>query len=387
MTEDVLTYNQELTTRRGTLMDNGSRPTVVVIGGGYGGVNVAKGLDEVADVVLVEPKDAFFHNIAALRALVDPDWLPRLFIPYDGLLKHGRVIRDRAVAVDGTTVVLSSGEEIRAAYVVLATGSSYPFPAKADADRAADSQDRVRAAHDALAQAQRVLLLGGGPVGVELAGEIHAAWPDKSVTIVDMADDIIGDRFSPELRTELRRQLADRGVEVLLGSPLQEGEPPTPAGDLSVFTVTTEDGHAVTADIWFRCFGVTPSSGYLTGPLAAARTADGFIQVNDHLQVVGRDSVFALGDVSTADAKMAGYAGRQAQVVVDNLTALITGQGDLTTYVSMGPAIAVTMGPEGGAGQFPGQDGVVSAEVIASVKSRSMMVERYAEILGAAPPS
>ncbi len=42
------------------------RPTVVVIGGGYGGVNVAKGLDDVADVVLVEPKDAFQHNVAAL---------------------------------------------------------------------------------------------------------------------------------------------------------------------------------------------------------------------------------------------------------------------------------------------------------------------------------
>ena len=36
------------------------RPSVVVIGGGYAGVNVAKALDEVADVTLVEPKDAFF---------------------------------------------------------------------------------------------------------------------------------------------------------------------------------------------------------------------------------------------------------------------------------------------------------------------------------------
>ena len=61
----------------------------MVIGGGYGGVNVAKALDEVADVTLVEPKDAFFHNVAALRGLVDPSFLPTIFIPYAGLLATG----------------------------------------------------------------------------------------------------------------------------------------------------------------------------------------------------------------------------------------------------------------------------------------------------------
>ena len=70
-----------------------ARPVVVIIGGGYGGINVARELDDVASVVLVEPKDAFVHNVAALRALVDPAWLPRIYLPYGGLLSHGRVVR------------------------------------------------------------------------------------------------------------------------------------------------------------------------------------------------------------------------------------------------------------------------------------------------------
>ena len=61
-----------------------AKPTVVVVGGGYGGITVAKALDETSDVVLVEPKDAFMHNIAALRALVDPSWLPRIFLRMRG---------------------------------------------------------------------------------------------------------------------------------------------------------------------------------------------------------------------------------------------------------------------------------------------------------------
>src|SRR4030081_3981968 len=99
------------------------KPRVVVVGGGYGGTAVARALDETSDVVLIEPRDAFMHNIAALRALVDPSWLPSIFLPYTHLLTRGRVLRDRAVVVDPDRVLTASGEEISANYVVLATGS------------------------------------------------------------------------------------------------------------------------------------------------------------------------------------------------------------------------------------------------------------------------
>src|ERR1035438_4598366 len=121
-----------------------ARPTVVVVGGGYGGIAVAKALDETHDVVLVEPKDAFMHNIAALRALVDPSGLPRIFLPYQGLLTNGRVVRDRAVEVDPHRVVTASGQEIAADYVVLATGSRYPFPAKTDLVDSDHAQEQIR---------------------------------------------------------------------------------------------------------------------------------------------------------------------------------------------------------------------------------------------------
>ena len=84
--------------------DSQLRPTVVVIGGGYGGIGVAKALDADVDVVLVEPKDAFVHNVAALRALADPSWLPRIYLPYDRLLASGRVVRDRAAKVEPVAV-------------------------------------------------------------------------------------------------------------------------------------------------------------------------------------------------------------------------------------------------------------------------------------------
>src|SRR3981189_1628284 len=142
---------QEHTNGTGEMIESRhpGKPTVVVVGGGYGGVAVAKALDETSHVVLVEPKDAFMHNIAALRALVDPTWLPKISLPYGGLLTNGRVVRDRAVTVDPHRVVTASGEEIYADYVVLATGSKYPFPAKTDLVHPHHAQEQVRRAHRA----------------------------------------------------------------------------------------------------------------------------------------------------------------------------------------------------------------------------------------------
>ena len=358
-----------------------SRPTVVVIGGGYGGVNVAKALDADVEVVLVEPKDAFVHNIGALRALVEPSFLPKIFLPYDRLLARGRVVRDRAVEVSAHRVVLASGEAIAADYVVLATGSTYPFPAKSNAHDAEDAIDNYRAAYSELLHANRVLLIGAGPVGIELAGEIRSKWPEKHVTILDLAADVLGERFRPDLRAELRKQLLDLGVELVLGQGLRE-LPPTASSELATFTVETSSGRQITADIWFQCFGVSPVSDYLNDDLAAARLPDGFVTVGAALQIPGHDNVFAIGDVSTADAKMAGMAGMQAKLVAENIIKMVNGDNDLAAYEPFGPAIVVPIGPEGGSGQLPGQEDLASREMVATVKGRDLMVDRYAEILG-----
>jgi apoptosis-inducing factor 2 len=366
-----------------TMTDQTGRPTVVIVGGGYGGIQAAKGLDEIANVVVVEPKDSFMHNVAALRALVDPTWLPRIFLPYGGLLTHGRVVRDKAIKVEPNRVVLSSGEEIAADYIVLATGSSYPFPAKTDHVDTHRAKKQILETHDALAQAGRVLLVGAGPVGIELAGEIKETWPEKSITLLDTAGVIMGGPFKSELREELQRQLDQLGVEVLLDSALQS-EPPNEPGQLGAFTVTIDGGRSLTADIWFRCYGVTPNSEYLGTSLLSARRADGQIEVAPTLQVVGQTTVFAIGDLSTADAKMAAFAGRQATTVVANIKALASGDQELSDYEPMGTVILVTIGTTGGAGQLPGQDDIAGPDVASAVKGQTLALDRYAELFGLA---
>jgi NADH dehydrogenase FAD-containing subunit len=360
-----------------------ARPSVVVVGGGYGGINTAKALDEIAAVTLVDPTEAFVHNVASWRALVEPEWLDRIFLPYDHLLTNGRFVQDRAVAVNGRRVTLASGGVLEPDYLVLATGSFYPFPAKTEEPDIASARQHHRAAHDALLAANRALVLGAGPAGLELAGEIKAFYPQKHVTIVDIADDILTGPYDQALRDELRRQLEVLGVELHLGRALTR-LPNVPPATLGAIRVSTEDGEELIADIWFRAFGVRPHTEYLkSGSFADRRDERGYVRVDEHLRVVGETHVFAVGDINDADRDMAGIASRQAGLVAGNIRALINGKGDLSSWENLPPVIAIPLGPEGGAG-FIG-DGVADAATIAELKGRDMLIGHYAELFDAVP--
>jgi NADH dehydrogenase FAD-containing subunit len=361
------------------------RRTVAIIGGGYGGVTAAKALDQDTDVVLIEPKDAFVQNAVSPRALVQPDWAVNLFFPYDRLLRHGRVVHDRAVSVDSGGVVLASGNRVDADYLVLATGSGYPFPFKFDDAVSRAVRERLLATHAELARAFRVLIAGAGPVGLELAGEIKTVWPDKHVTVVDPAPQLVPG-FEAQMRDDLRRQLDALGVDVRLGITLG-AEPPAEPGRTGSFTVPSSGGD-ISADIWFRAYGVSLDTGYLSADLGAVRTPEGRIRVTETLNVEGYGHIYAIGDITDiAEAKMAGNAMRHAEVVAQNIIAHVRGgRPDAVYQPSATPFVLLPLGEEGGVGQLPSPDGpiVLPAQAVSEYKGADLFTGRFAELFGVA---
>ena len=174
---------------------------VVVVGGGYGGITVAGGLDDVADVTLIEQKDQFVHHAAALRGAVDSVWGQTIFMPYSRLLKNGKVLQGTVMRVDGRTVHVADQDPIEADYLVLATGTTYPFPAKHIVSQSSVAKARLDSMRESLSHATRVLLVGAGTVGVEFAGELAATYPDLEIVMVDKQDTILGTAgYTDELR-------------------------------------------------------------------------------------------------------------------------------------------------------------------------------------------
>jgi apoptosis-inducing factor 2 len=117
-----------------------------------------------------------------------------------------------------------------------------------------------------------------------LSGGIKAVWPDKHVTIVDPAKQLVPG-FLPEMREDLHRQLDALGVELRLGTALT-AQPPTGPGRAKTFTVDTTGGE-ISADIWFRCYGVRVNGDYLSDGLITARTPQGQVRVSETLNVDG----------------------------------------------------------------------------------------------------
>lgn len=356
---------------------------VVVVGGGYGGVAVATALDEVADVVLVEPKDAFVHAAAALRAVVDPLWADRVFFGYDALLTRGRVVRDRARLVTPGAVHLSATQVLEADHVVLATGTAYPFPAKFlenSTELATARLDRLRAD---LARCERVLVVGGGAVGLELTGELTAAFPGLEVVVVEQSDDILAGDYLPELRAAVREQLAARGVRIETGGTLG-ALPPVDVGAFEPFTVTTTTGVTVAAQMWFRCYGSRPVTDYLDAALSTGMHHDGTLPVDAHLRLLGQERVWAVGDITDLrESKRATAARAHAAVVAQNIKDVIAGAQPSATYSPAPELIVLPLGPTGGASQVAGPDGsrvLLGPEETSEIKGADLFSGSMAEL-------
>src|SRR6202011_1535967 len=81
-----------------------------------------------------------------------------------------------------------------------------------------------------LSAARRILIVGGGPVGVEMAGEIVETWPGRSVTIVESGVQILaGTAKSASIHAA--KFLQQRGVTLLTGERI---ESPSPGDGVSV---------------------------------------------------------------------------------------------------------------------------------------------------------
>lgn len=352
---------------------------VVVVGGGYGGVTVAKGLDPVADVVLIEQKDQFVHHAAALRAAVDSVWEHAIFMPYSNLLRRGTFVQGTVSHVEGTTVHVYGREPIEADYVVFATGSTYPFPAKYSSSRASVAKSRLEQLHQNLAKARSALLVGGGTVGIELTGELATAFPDIDITIVESQDEILSTPgYTDELRSAIRAQLDELGVRVITGSELA-WLPPHNVGELGHFRVETKKGESVDADIWFQCYGAQANSGYLEGgEYASCLHPDGTIAVEDTMQVKGYEKVYAVGDITDVrESKRADAARQQARVVISNITRQLEGAEADVTYQPTKEWVILPLGPAMGASQLLDGEGevrILGAEQTAEIKGTDLMV-------------
>ncbi|MBC9724387.1 FAD-dependent oxidoreductase [Streptomyces sp. TRM68367] len=296
---------------------------VVVIGGGYAGVRLAKRLDATARVTLVDRKEVFFHRIASLRAGVHPEWSTTPFIPYDRLLPNGSVVMGKVVRVDTAErqVVLATGDRIPYDVVVIATGADYPEPARFTGTTVEEAAKSFAEHQRNIATAGHVLVVGGGPSGVELSAEIRLARPEAKVTLAHSGPVLLHSTGSERAGRKARAWLESHDVEVRLDAFM------SPGNDFG--TYRDAHGTVIEADASYWATGTTPNTLWLR--LAGQGdwlNASGHVKVDRMLRVDGRLDVFAVGDVNDiSEPKITPAAIAQADLAAHNIRAFLTSSG------------------------------------------------------------
>ncbi len=354
---------------------------IAIIGGGYIGAELAKSLDSLADVTLIEQNSHFVHAPAMVRAVVDPAILERALIPYDGLLKRGRVVQAVAHSISESEVTLASGAKIAADHIVVATGSSNAIPFKPnggdiDGLRAANAQ-----IHEKLVAAKTIAIVGAGAVGTELAGEIAHAFPDKAVHLVSSEANLFP-HHPAKLGRELTAKLKASDVSLTFGvraGNLQSLTEPF-AGPLSLSNGTT-----IEADLVFPAIGSKATSTLLQAlPGAEVGRADR-VKTDQWLRPSQFSNVFAAGDAAeTGDAMTVVGAGRQVAWLKTALKAVVEGKKveDLKPYAPWGPKapFLVPLGPKIG-NSFLGIF-TTGNFITRKLKGEDLFLSKYNKLLG-----
>lgn len=355
---------------------------ILIVGGGYAGTTLARALDAVAEVVLIEPREAFVHNVAAIRAIVDPSITDRIILPYDRLLKRGKVVRGRVTGIADTGIILADGSSLTGDVIVLATGSTYAAPFKPAGDDMTSFRAALDAEHQRLAAAQSVAIIGAGAVGTELAGEIAAGTAGKRVTLISATPQLFPG-FAAGLGERLARDLRAMGVDLRTGVSAQGHNPAMTSGSLSL-----SDGSSLTADLIIAATGARPASGLAAAIAGCSLDANGRIAVDSWLRVGGRSNLFALGDVASAGDMMTIVAvSRQAPWLAKTIKALLAGKAieSQKPYAPWKtPPILIPIGPKSGASVLPLTPGgtVVGPLLTSAIKGKSLFIPRYRKEFG-----
>ncbi|ETV83190.1 hypothetical protein H257_03979 [Aphanomyces astaci] len=365
---------------------------IVVVGGGYIGVQFAQELAKhltpsQASITLIEKNDFTFHCVGVPRALVDPTFVKKLFIPLDHALPStATILRGIVDKIDGKVVVVrpivddkaqSTPTRVPFDYLVLATGSSYVSPIKVPLQEytRASVEAAITATAEHIKAASSVLVVGGGPVGVEIAAEVAAAYPSKHVTILERHNRLMHNAgVKDAFREQLTAKLAKLNVHVVLGERLiHDSEPPASA------VVTTDRGTSIDADMQLLCAGMLPNVDLIRrlDPTLLSIRSRG-IRVNGACQIDDRrySHVFVVGDASDHPTPKLAYVGafqakhvaaQLAKVVVSSTTSSSSSRKEVVLEPYVPPTsegLLVPLGPTLGVGQVPVLGGIVVGDVV-----------------------
>ncbi|KAJ3771369.1 hypothetical protein FB446DRAFT_645393 [Lentinula raphanica] len=372
------------------------KSTIVIVGGGVGGLGILNSLSTTINpkkhaVILIDARPSYVHLISSLRLVVSStdNLITRSVHPFGDhtFLKKlkgvGTFVQASVSEIRfsddgrGGTVILDNGKTVAYDVLVLATGSTLPHPIAFPTKSMEVIEEYVKARQEEFASATDILLVGGGPVGIELAGELRDVFPSKSITILHrsslLLNPVYPDRF--ELRysnnSKIVTSLSSLGI-VSLCQPHQWTR------SLKTVLLLTR----------IPTWGMRPNTAYLPSDLLSP---SGHVKVLPTFQLVAHPDVFAIGDMIDWDERKSAskivhaHAPKTAQNVLLYLHLMASRES--AKYKGSTEMIMISDGKlcTSGMGYLDILWGIIINGWISSFSSRDLAVSRLPRFTGYTP--
>jgi NADH dehydrogenase len=351
---------------------------VVIIGGGFGGIEAARGLGKApVRVTLVDRRNHYLFQpllYQVATAALNPSDIAS---PIRRILRRQRnasVILGDAISIDTKKKIVQLADgELAYDYLIVAAGATHSYfgheewmkaaPGLKTLEDAVEIRRRVLVAYEAaereidadeIASWMTFVIIGAGPTGVEMAGalaeisrrvlerDFRRIDPGRARIILIEAGPRVLPAMSAESSASARRQLERLGVEVVTDSPV------TDIDDRGV----THGGIRTESRTVIWAAGVAASE--LGKSLGAELDRAGRVIVNQDLTVPGAEGVFVIGDLASikSDGKpvpgLSPAAMQEGRHAAKNLARIIRGEPtipfrywDKGTLATIGKAAAV----------------------------------------------
>lgn len=317
---------------------------LVVVGGGHAHLTVLKNLAKFGEqnvrVTVVSPDAHHFYSgmgPGMLAGTYRPEEI-RFDIREMTERGGGRFVEDAVTRIDpdGKRLSLAGGRELPYDVASFNTGSGVPFPIPEPLRNRSVfpvkpivnlMAARERIAQRPMGERVRMIVVGGGAAGVEMAGNLRrlAASAGIPATITLVAGRRLLHGFPDRARKLVLENFLRRDIEVVERVRVAE---------ITADGVSLEGGDRLSAEFVFLATGVKPStlfaaSGLETGP-------DGGLAVNRYLQSVSHPELFGGGDCIFFTPRpldrVGVYAVRQNPLLLENLLRATRGETALQEF-------------------------------------------------------
>jgi apoptosis-inducing factor 2 len=304
---------------------------IVIVGGGFAGSYCAKNLEDDFDVTLVDTKNYFEFTPSVLRSLVNPKRLDKIEIRHFDYLKDSKIVIGRAKKIDDKYVYVGT-KKFGYDYLIICSGSKYKSPFKEENLILPNRGRELKEYNRRLEDSKKILVVGGGLVGVELSGEILSEYPDKEVTLMHSGSELIP-RNSKKSREVSKRFLEKKGVNIIFNKE---------------FSPKEKDKY----DLIFFCVGIKPNFNFKVDLKGFKGES---LKVNDYLQLKSgskNKNIFVGGDVAgIKEEKTAQNALEHAKVILRNIERSESGK-KLKKYKKKKRVFLISLGKKRGIFEF-----------------------------------